>query len=363
MNNLAQRIRKYLPLTSMEQAFLRLSQQGTALRDVNLNDPALRTLFSFEETPTASSGWDGFQGIVYSMREDEPLPSHRFFLDHQNITANLHPRYMPPILHNHDFFELQYVLRGQITQVVDEIRVTLDAGDLCFIAPFAKHSPSTQNSDTLLVNLLVRTDALRTTFSNSLSEKDCISEFFLRILSGQTYQPILLFRTQRDPKVAHLILDMLDERDDIRPYTDKLLRSMMEQLFLFLLRDHMDQLDIGKSLRKHDDTILTILRYIQKHFTGITLAALAHHFNYSEAYLSYLIKAYTGSTFSQTVTELRLQQVAHRLETEDSPISEIMQDAGYSDKTHFYRTFRRRFLVTPAQYRQHARGTSSDTAG
>ena len=119
-----------------------------------------------------------------------------------------------------------------------------------------------------------------------------------------------------DPARRDLILDMLDERDDIRPYTDKLLRSMMEQLFLFLLRDHMDQLDIGKSLRKHDDTILTILRYIQKHFTGITLAALAHHFNYSEAYLSYLIKAYTGSTFSQTVTELRLQQVAHGLKVE-----------------------------------------------
>lgn len=352
MTNMQQRIQKYLPLSSMEQVFFYLKQHGLTLSEIDLSSSKLREFFPVEEDPASLQGWSAFQSVATSMRDNETLPSHRFFLEHQNITANVHPRYMPAILHNHDFFEIQYLLCGQLTQIIDGLHVTLGAGDLCFIAPFAKHSPMVNDSDTLLVNLLVRTDTLRTTFSSSLSEKDYISEFFLRVLSGQTYQPILLFRTQQDPKVAHLILDMLDEQDDLRPYTDKLLRSMMEQLFIMLLRDHMDQLDIGKSLRKQDDTILTILRYIQKHFTEISLAGLAQHFNYSESYLSYLIKAYTGSTFSETVTELRMQQVAHRLETEDSTISEIMSDAGYSDKTHFYRTFHRYFRLTPAQYRR-----------
>lgn len=355
MTNMQQRIQKYLPLNSLEQVFFYMEQQGLSLSEVDLSSSKLREFFSVEKDPTSLQGWSGFQGVATSMRDNDTLPSHRFFLEHQNITVNVHPRYMPAILHNHDFFEIQYLLCGQLTQIIDGLHVTLGAGDLCFIAPFAKHSPMVNDSDTLLVNLLVRTDTLRTTFSNSLSEKDYISEFFLRVLSGQTYQPILLFRTQQDPKIAHLILDMLDEQDDLRPYTDKLLRSMTEQLFIMLLRDHMDQLDIGKSLRKQDDTIFTILRYIQKHFTEISLAGLAQRFNYSESYLSYLIKAYTGSTFSETVTELRMQQVAHRLEAEDGTISEIMSDAGYSDKTHFYRTFHRYFQLTPAQYRRQAK--------
>ena len=358
MTNLEQRVQKFFPLSGMEQAFLSLSQRGISLSEVDLSDPVLKQFFPSAEVTNSSQGWDGFLGIVHSMRENEQLPSHRFFLEHQNITVTLHPRYMPAILHNHDFFEIQYLLHGQITQTIDERRITLNAGDLCFIAPFAKHSPSVQDAHTLLVNLLVRTDTLRTTFSNSLSEKDCISEFFLRVLSGQTYQPTLLFRTQQDPKVSHLILDMLDERDDTRPYTDKLLRSMMEQLFIFLLRDHMDQLDIGKNLRKHDDTILTILRYVQNHFTEITLSGLAKHFNYTEPYLSCLIKTYTGITFSELVTKLRMQQVIRHLENEDLPIAEIMERAGYFDKTHFYRLFRRYFHTTPAQYRQQCRGLS-----
>lgn len=349
MTNAQRRIQKLLPLSDMERAFLHLHRKGIPLNRADPASPELRAYFGREGG--GSQEYVGFAGVVDHMREGESLTEQRFFLPDRNIAVNMHPRYMPPIQHSHDFFEIQYILTGTLTQTIDDITVTLNAGDLCFIAPAARHSPHVTDDGTLLVNLLVRVGTLRSTFATSLTEKDMISEFFLRVLSGQTYQPLLLCRTGQDEKIRHLILDMLDEREAADTYADKLLRAMMEQLFIFMLRDHKDRFDLGKSLRKQDDTILTILRYIQQHYAEISLSALAGHFNYSETYLSYLIHSYTGRTFSETVTDLRLQYTARRLAGSEDNVSDIAAAAGYSNLTHFYRLFRRYFHMTPMQFR------------
>lgn len=344
------RIEEYLPLTDIERAFQYLYINRIPLDSVDVNAPELTAFFEGKPQRILES-YSAFMGVINSMHEDDSLLDDQFFLPGRNIAINRHPRYMPAISHSHGFFEIQYILTGSLTQTIDDISVTLHEGDLCFIAPNTSHRPFVADEGTQLINLLVRAGTLRSTFANSLTERDAISEFFLRVLSGQTYQPLLLCRTQRDGRVAHLIMEMLSEQDADDPYADKLLRSMMEQLFILLLRHHKNSFDLGRGLRKQDDTILSILRYIQNHYTDVSLSALAKHFNYTESHLSYLIHSYTGRTFSETVTDLRMQFVTSRLTGSEDSVAEIMEKAGYSDKTHFYRLFRRTYGMTPIQYR------------
>ena len=337
------RLQQFMPLNEIEEVFYELycspEQKLDQYYDRKLSTPELTMNFR------------NFCCWLESC-EDNLLPESTFFAPEQNVAINFHIRYMPQWLHRHDFIEVQYVLQGNLHQTIGGHTVSLSAGDVCFISPNAAHDPRIYDHDSLMVNLLLRLDTFHRAFSNSLATEDIISEFFMRVLYGKGNQPYLLCRTGNDQRLFSLLLDMIDVQDAPDLYTDRLLRTMVEQFFIYLLRDHKDDFAAAAFRKKSDENILSILRYIQRNYSTVTLSSVAKHFNYNEAYLSRIIHSYMGIPFSQALIELRMQQAATLLRSSDQPITEVMGLVGYTDKTHFYRSFRNKFGMTPAQYRE-----------
>jgi AraC family transcriptional regulator len=73
-------------------------------------------------------------------------------------------------------------------------------------------------------------------------------------------------------------------------------------------------------------------------------------------HLARTFRARYRTTLGAYVRGLRLDWAARRLESGEEPISEIALRAGFADQSHFTRAFRSRLGVTPARYRQIARG-------
>jgi transcriptional regulator GlxA family with amidase domain len=87
---------------------------------------------------------------------------------------------------------------------------------------------------------------------------------------------------------------------------------------------------------------------------GFGVESLAAEFGVTARSIQLLL-AGTGLTFTERVTERRLQR-AWRLLAEPASrlgVAEVAWEAGYNDVAHFHRAFRRRFGETPAS----ARGT------
>ncbi len=105
------------------------------------------------------------------------------------------------------------------------------------------------------------------------------------------------------------------------------------------------------SEKKLENSIVFILKYIETHYNTLTLQELADFFNYSEKQLTRILKNYTGQTFSALVQSMRLSRAAELLKQPSIPISEIMETIGYSNTTHFYKIFKSKFGMTPAEYR------------
>lgn len=283
------------------------------------------------------------------------IPENAFFTNNETIAINYHPRYMPAYEHNHDFFEIQYVLKGNVSQSIGGFNVALNEGDICFISPSASHNPEVNDHDTIMINILLRAKTFRKAFSNCLVEDDIISSFFMRVLHGQAYHPFLLCSTKCDSKIASVILEMLDIKNNPDLYTDRLLHTKVEQLFIYLLRDYEGNFSTGAFQKNNEENIFSILRYIQYNFSTISLQSLSEHFNYNESYLSRMLKSNLGCTFSEYLTDLKLKKAAELLTTTSVPVSEILLLSGYSDKTHFYRAFNKKFGKTPNKYRQEYR--------
>jgi AraC-like DNA-binding protein len=86
------------------------------------------------------------------------------------------------------------------------------------------------------------------------------------------------------------------------------------------------------------------------------VASIARSLGISPRYLQRLFEA-EGLTFSDFLREGRLELAFHRLRSDalrEVGISVIAYDCGFSDLSHFNRTFRRRYGMTPSEVRAEA---------
>ncbi len=101
-----------------------------------------------------------------------------------------------------------------------------------------------------------------------------------------------------------------------------------------------------------DPRFQEIMNEIQQNYQSITLRDLAEKFYLSEPYLSKYIRDKSGRTFTEILTDIRMQRAKTMLRTENLSIEEIAEKAGYPSVEHFTRQFKKMYGITPAVYRK-----------
>ncbi len=94
-----------------------------------------------------------------------------------------------------------------------------------------------------------------------------------------------------------------------------------------------------------------IEKYIMGNYQEVTLDSLAEQFGLTKPYLSKYIKEKCGSTFSELVKDARLKKGAELLRHSSMSVEGISEAVGYANTEHFARLFKKKYSVTPMQYR------------
>ncbi|WP_410769998.1 response regulator [Fontibacillus sp. BL9] len=95
------------------------------------------------------------------------------------------------------------------------------------------------------------------------------------------------------------------------------------------------------------------LEYIKKHFCeDLSLEKTAAAVFLNPAYFSQLFKQITGQGYKEYVTSLRLEQAKLLLMNPKLKLAEIAEHVGYQDMRHFTQVFRKKYQMTPTEYRQ-----------
>lgn len=105
--------------------------------------------------------------------------------------------------------------------------------------------------------------------------------------------------------------------------------------------------------------------FIDQHICDpeLGVAAIAAELGVSSRYVQMLFAA-EGATPSAFIQERRLRMAAERLRRPDAPcITEVAMAVGFNDLTHFGRAFRRRYGVTPRDYRDGLRAKLASAEG
>lgn len=88
----------------------------------------------------------------------------------------------------------------------------------------------------------------------------------------------------------------------------------------------------------------------------LSLATLASRVRLSPFHFHRLFRSVVGETLKQYTQRLRLERAASRLIIHDATILDVALDSGFQSHETFSREFKRRFHVTPKDYRQWGRG-------
>jgi len=101
-----------------------------------------------------------------------------------------------------------------------------------------------------------------------------------------------------------------------------------------------------------EERILEIMSYIQKHYMDVTLEELAQTFHLTAPYLSKYIKLKTGETFQEAVKRVRMKKARILLKDSSLKVETIAEQVGYENAEHFIRLFKKKYGVTPLQFRR-----------
>lgn len=96
-----------------------------------------------------------------------------------------------------------------------------------------------------------------------------------------------------------------------------------------------------------------VIAYIHSHYNQpLHTAQVAKDLYFSKEYFCRFFKKYTGMTFSQYLTKLRIIKAEQLLSQSSMKIAEIAQETGFSDEGSFIQAFRKYYGSTPGNYRK-----------
>ena len=100
-----------------------------------------------------------------------------------------------------------------------------------------------------------------------------------------------------------------------------------------------------------DERLIAMMNYIQSNYQTITLEQMTDEFHLSGPYISKYIHEKSGRTFMELVTNIRMKKARTLLKNGNMTVENIALAVGYPNVEHFNRTFRKKFNMTPVQFR------------
>lgn len=158
--------------------------------------------------------------------------------------------------------------------------------------------------------------------------------------------------TEADKQLRTLLAEIIRASTPQSTLTAELAWQVNAYRLIMHLLDCYALDDVAAERRMQNDGILTAIRYTREHYTQtITLKQIAEVANYSIPYFSKLFTAFLGCSYTEYLTELRLQKAARLLEETTLPLRAIAEQCGFSEARTLSRAWKQAFGTLPAAAR------------
>ncbi len=260
-----------------------------------------------------------------------------------------------------DYFGVLYVLEGSGKLVTQHARRTMRPGELCILPPNFPYYVLTGPED-IVINVVSRRESFQQNFSRLLYRQNLVSDFFRRALF-QHAEGCIFFMVPPTKDFKSILQHLFAEFVRKDEYSEALFYNYLRIFYANIIRSVQSTYDYY-AFQKETTTkmvIPAILQFISANYRTLTLGALAERFHYDSTYLGKQLKAATGSSYSQLVTKLKIDQARQLLEQTNLRVETISEQVGYHSADHFTYAFKKNTSISPKEYRaKHRQGPSHE---
>lgn len=251
--------------------------------------------------------------------------------------------------HWHNSFEFGTLVKGELDFYTDETCLKLKKGDCIFVNSNVLHMAKQTNLQEPATMIGVGFPA---------------SPFPGGSIFHKYFQPVMKMSLQgfrieasnlHGMKISQLLGDICEMWDETYGYELHCL-SLLSQLWLenlAYISEKNHTFVIRETPLHHGVMVKQMISYIQEHFAdNITIQALTEHAHVSRSECFRSFRRYTGKKPMEYINEYRLLQAAGLLRDTNLSISEVGSSCGFGSSSYFGKLFRKKYGVTPLEYRK-----------
>lgn len=229
--------------------------------------------------------------------------------------------------HWHEFYEIEIILSGDGTYVIDGVERKIEKNMLFFMTPVNFHKVVTKESK--LITLMFMGEA-------------CDKNMLFRLVSAFN-GGIKLKDVDADYLVAMLRELKKSSSEGDLEYAFHVLNSILGKIC------RLADTDTHSYISNVQEAIL----YIHNNFRNeLSLEDIAEIAGVAPTYMSNIFRQHCGVNFKNYLNGIRFDYAKKLLEHSDMSVMDICLESGFNDYANFERNFKSKFGVSPRQYRK-----------
>lgn len=249
----------------------------------------------------------------------------------------------------HDFWEMVYIDKGQVEITTDNNTFLLSQEEILFHKPNEFHSIRSFNSSPNFFVLSFECNSPQ--MKNFENYKTKLNKNLKPIISSIIAESE---KTYIIPK-NDVNLKQLKLKDDLEIGGEQLIKTYLEQLFIFMLRDILkkDETKIFPSRENLENHIVVLIKdYIEKHLQSkITIEDVCNEFSYGKSFLCKLFHDSTGNSIINYANIKKIEYAKKLIRENHYNITEISSLLSFDNPQYFSRVFKRITQMTPTEFK------------
>ena len=243
--------------------------------------------------------------------------------------------------HCHEFIEIFYVVAGSAVHELNERRETVSVGDVIVLKPtdFHRFIPTEKHSAFLHRDICVKIEEFRKIceFIYLSAEDDFLNRDIDHKCKLSTDEVVFL-----ENYFKSFPLDINSDS------LNRICKTVVSMLLIGISNNNPQT-----NNAPIPDWIRQIVDYAKSpYFYQCSVNMLTENIPFSKQHICNMFKKYIGTSITEYFLQQRLNYAKHLiLQTSDS-ISNIAYTTGFNNESFFYRSFKKRFGITPLELRK-----------